>query len=134
MPLNALQVKNAKPGRHADGKGLYLLVKPSGARSWVLRVQADGKRRDFGLGPADLVTLAEARVCRRHHRLPPDLRGYIPARLSSSEGSTCSARPMRTMLSKVTLRSPRSMRPMCDRSMPAACASASWDIERVSRS
>lgn len=61
MPLNAFQVKNAKPGRHADGKGLYLLVKPSGARSWVLRVQADGRRRDFGLGPADLVTLAEAR-------------------------------------------------------------------------
>ena len=29
MPkLNAIQVRNAKPGRHADGKGLYLLVKP----------------------------------------------------------------------------------------------------------
>jgi len=54
-------VKNAKPGRHSDGKGLHLLVKPSGARSWVLRVQADGRRRDFGLGPADLVTLSEAR-------------------------------------------------------------------------
>ena len=26
--LNAVQVRNAKPGRHADGKGLYLLVKP----------------------------------------------------------------------------------------------------------
>jgi hypothetical protein len=47
--LSAVQVRNAKPGRHADGKGLYLLVKPKrnrktgtiepGAKSWVLRVQ-----------------------------------------------------------------------------------------------
>lgn len=63
MPLTALQVKNAKlkPGRYADGKGLYLFVKPSGSRSWVLRVQGNGRRRDLGLGPADLVTLTEAR-------------------------------------------------------------------------
>jgi len=67
--LTALQVKKAKPGRHADGKGLYLLVKPKaegdsvvgGARSWVLRVVVNGRRRDFGLGAADLVTLGEAR-------------------------------------------------------------------------
>jgi hypothetical protein len=59
--LTALQVKNAKPGRHTDGKGLYLLVKPSGAKSWVLRIVVNGRRRDFGLGPADLVSLNEAR-------------------------------------------------------------------------
>ncbi|HEY6916312.1 MAG TPA: integrase arm-type DNA-binding domain-containing protein [Allosphingosinicella sp.] len=59
--LTALQVKNAKPGRHADGKGLYLLVKPSGAKSWVLRVQHGGRRRDFGLGSLDVVGLQEAR-------------------------------------------------------------------------
>lgn len=69
MPsLTALRVKNAKPGRHSDGKGLYLLVKPSGARSWVLRVQTDGRRRDFGLGPADLVSLEEARDKAREGR------------------------------------------------------------------
>ena len=101
--LTAKSVQHAKTGRHADGKGLYLLVKPTpewnslkkredtgealspkeeniliakppGAKSWVLRVQGvlqdskageDGKpssqRHDFGLGPADLVTLQEAR-------------------------------------------------------------------------
>lgn len=42
-------IKSAKPGRHGDGGGLYLLVKPSGARSWVLRVQVDGRRRDMDL-------------------------------------------------------------------------------------
>lgn len=54
MPkLTALAVKNAKPGRHCDGDGLYLLVKPTGAKSWVLRIQADGKRHDIGLGSVD---------------------------------------------------------------------------------
>jgi integrase len=62
MALTALQVKTAKPGRHTDGRGLYLVVKPTGARSWVLRVQADGRRHDYGLGPTDLVSLVEARA------------------------------------------------------------------------
>jgi len=59
--LTAMHVKNAKPGRHLDEHGLYLLVKPSGAKSWVLRVQFAGRRRDFGLGSAHLVSLQEAR-------------------------------------------------------------------------
>lgn len=54
MPaLTAISVRNAKPGRHADGGGLYLFVKPSGAKTWILRVQVDGKRRDVGLGTLD---------------------------------------------------------------------------------
>jgi len=61
MALTALKVKNAKPGRHVDGRGLCLLVKPSGARTWVLRMQRHGKRRDYGLGSALDVSLAEAR-------------------------------------------------------------------------
>lgn len=47
--LTALKVKNAKPGRHADGGGLHLLVKESGARSWVFRFMLNGKSRDLGL-------------------------------------------------------------------------------------
>lgn len=50
--LTVRQIANAKPGRHSDGGGLYLLVKPSGSRSWILRVQHKGRRRDFGLGSA----------------------------------------------------------------------------------
>jgi integrase len=50
MPLTVTQAKNAKPGRHSDGNGLYLLVKPGGTKSWVLRVQHSGRRQDFGLG------------------------------------------------------------------------------------
>jgi integrase len=37
------------------------MVKPSGAKTWVLRMQKDGRRRDYGLGSAFDVTLAEAR-------------------------------------------------------------------------
>jgi len=59
--LTPLGVKNAKPGRHGDGKGLYLLVKPSGAKSWLLRVVVAGRRMDIGLGSTDWVSLAEAR-------------------------------------------------------------------------
>ena len=62
--LTPLAVKNAKPGRYADGAGLYLLVKPTGARSWVYRATVAGKVRDIGLGPAaghDAIPLARAR-------------------------------------------------------------------------
>lgn len=38
-----------------------LVVQPSGSRSWVLRIQHQGRRRDIGLGPWPVVTLAEAR-------------------------------------------------------------------------
>ena len=59
--LSAAFVRHAPPGRHCDGHGLYLLVKPSGSRSWVQRLVIRGRRRDFGLGSAALVSLAEAR-------------------------------------------------------------------------
>ena len=64
--LTPLAVKNAKPGRHADGGGLHLLVKDSGARSWVYRFMLGGKSRDVGLGAAGLggISLAAARDAR----------------------------------------------------------------------
>lgn len=60
--LTATFVRQTKtPGRYGDGHGLYLLVDPTGSARWVLRIQANGKRRDVGLGSATTVTLAEAR-------------------------------------------------------------------------
>jgi integrase len=49
------------PGRHHDGDGLFLNVTPTGARSWICRVQKNGRRRDIGLGSAKKVSLAQAR-------------------------------------------------------------------------
>lgn len=59
--LTARQVQTLGPGYHADGDGLYLQVTPSGARSWILRYQLAGRRREMGLGPVSLFGLAEAR-------------------------------------------------------------------------
>ncbi|VXC48652.1 tyrosine-type recombinase/integrase [Sphingomonas sp. 8AM] len=59
--LTALAVKNAKPGRHGDGAGLYLLVSSTGAKSWMIRIQQNGKRRDIGLGSVAALSLSEAR-------------------------------------------------------------------------
>lgn len=67
--LTDKKVRNAKPGIYGDGAGLYLRVKPSGTKSFVLRVQHMGRRQDVGLGgyPADL-TLSEARDKAHHLR------------------------------------------------------------------
>ncbi|PLS23618.1 tyrosine-type recombinase/integrase [Neptunicoccus cionae] len=62
-------VENLGTGRHGDGNGLYLVVDPSGARRWIVRVTVKGQknrkgaplRTDFGLGGADIVTLHQAR-------------------------------------------------------------------------
>ncbi len=62
-------VENLRPGRHGDGNGLYLVVDPSGARRWIVRVTVRGQRNakgaplrtDFGLGGADIVTINQAR-------------------------------------------------------------------------
>jgi len=44
-----------------DGDGLSLLLTAPKKGYWVLRATINGRRRDIGLGPLDLVTLAEAR-------------------------------------------------------------------------
>ncbi|GAA6206738.1 site-specific integrase [Cognatishimia sp. WU-CL00825] len=62
-------VENLGAGRHGDGGGLYLVVDPSGARRWIVRVVVKGQknkkgaplRTDFGLGGADVVSLNQAR-------------------------------------------------------------------------
>ena len=49
------------PGRYGDGDGLALLVGRTGAKSWVVRVQKAGRRRDIGLGSFSKVPLKLAR-------------------------------------------------------------------------
>jgi len=60
--LSAAQIRAlTKPGRYMDGDGLSLLLTAPRKGHWVLRATINGRRRDIGLGPLDLVTLAEAR-------------------------------------------------------------------------
>src|SRR5688572_26500756 len=60
--LTAVHVRNMRrPGRYADGNGLYLFVDDSGAKRWILRTVIAHKRHDIGLGSVQLVSLADAR-------------------------------------------------------------------------
>jgi integrase len=73
--LSSAKVANAKPKKlpdgtlrpklYPDGGGLYLQVTPSKAgiaKSWIFRfTAAGGKERYMGLGPVDVVGLADAR-------------------------------------------------------------------------
>jgi integrase len=71
-PTNRLSARAAQTltasGYHPDGGGLYLLIGPTGARSWVLRYQIRGRRREMGLGSAAVVTLQEARAAAQAQR------------------------------------------------------------------
>lgn len=61
--LTALGVqRTTKPGSYVDGRGLMLVVSPSGSKSWILRLQHNGRRRDYGLGGYPDTSLAEARA------------------------------------------------------------------------
>jgi integrase len=53
----------SKPGRHADGGGLYLSISGEGRRRWVFLYARNGKQREAGLGSAGKggVTLKKAR-------------------------------------------------------------------------
>ena len=65
--LTAAFVKTvSEPGKYHDEHGLILQVQRSKskgwiAKSWLQRLMICGKRRDIGLGPVDLVSLADAR-------------------------------------------------------------------------
>jgi integrase len=50
----------SKPGYHADGDGLYLVVDASGARRWAFIFHAQGRRREMGLGRLGLKEAREA--------------------------------------------------------------------------
>ncbi|MGE3295685.1 MAG: tyrosine-type recombinase/integrase, partial [Geminicoccaceae bacterium] len=60
--LTARFVETAPPGVHDDGRGLRLVVRKSGAKSWILRYQMNYRRRDMGLGRFPETSLALARA------------------------------------------------------------------------
>ncbi|WP_346771004.1 Arm DNA-binding domain-containing protein [Bradyrhizobium sp. CW9] len=54
-----------KPGKYADGEGLYLIVTGPTSKSWSYRYWKDGKERWHGLG---------LRTCRSRMRGSPVMR------------------------------------------------------------
>lgn len=61
MKLTAKAVKNAKPGRHSDGEGMYLLVTPVGQKYWRFDYRFLGKYKTLALGVFPDTSLALAR-------------------------------------------------------------------------
>ena len=81
--LTDKQARNAKPGERPyklfDAGGLYLLVKPSGYRSWCLKYRFGGKEKKLTFGPYPLLSLREARE-RRDEAKRALLANIDPAR------------------------------------------------------
>lgn len=77
MPLTDVKIRNAKPGQKpfkmADGNGLYLEVRPNGAKHWRYRYEmanSDGVRKEnlFAIGEYPAISLADARAARDRAR------------------------------------------------------------------
>jgi integrase len=58
----------AKPGRHADGGGLYLKIDAGGSKRWTFMWVRSGKQREAGLGSIHAVPLARAREVATSYR------------------------------------------------------------------
>jgi integrase len=71
-PLTDIQPRNAKPKEKpyklSDGGGLYLLIKPDGAKYWRMGYRFQGKEKLLAFGKYPEVTLAEARQKRLEAR------------------------------------------------------------------
>src|SRR5438046_1677274 len=69
--LTVKAVENAKPGparrEIPDGllPGLYLIVQPSGAKSWALRYRFGGRSRKHTIGSLPAIDLVKARELAR---------------------------------------------------------------------
>lgn len=65
MALTEIAIRAAKAGEKdrklADGRGLYLLITPSGSKLWRLKFRTDGKERKLSLGRYPELSLKDGR-------------------------------------------------------------------------
>jgi integrase len=87
VALNSNQVKSLQAGVHADGGGLYLVVRESGDRVWAFRfTDLEGKRAQMEFARAgdrdgasgDILTLSSAREKARDYRVALKREGIDP--------------------------------------------------------
>jgi hypothetical protein len=66
MSLTDAKIRNTKPGtkpmKLADGGGLYLKVRPTGAKLWRFCYRIAGKENVFAIGDYPTIALAEVRA------------------------------------------------------------------------
>ena len=98
VALNSNQVKSLQAGVHADGGGLYLVVRESGDRVWAFRFTGlDGKRAQMEFARAgdrdsasnDVPTLSSAREKARDYKVALKREGIDPRvkRRATAQGS-----------------------------------------------
>jgi integrase len=58
--LRVAQLRSLPPGKHCDGRGLWLHKRPDGGAQWIYRFTLYGRSREMGLGALRDVGLAEA--------------------------------------------------------------------------
>ena len=100
MKLTAVAIRNTKPGKRAkklfDGKGLFLLVRPNGARYWRFRYRFGGKEKLLSLGVYPEVGLAEARQsCQEERRLLRE--GLDPSRVRKEKRTSQQTEPFESL-------------------------------------
>ena len=72
--------KLKKPGRYADFAGLSLLITQAGSKSWVFRIQWNGKRYERGIGawPLTSVVIAREKALAFKKDIQSETKGKVP--------------------------------------------------------
>ena len=73
MALTASELPKKVVGRYSDGNGLIFRVTEGKARDWFLRVQRNGKRKEYYLGKYPQLSLSQA----REDEVPKRLHGFF---------------------------------------------------------
>ena len=68
MALTASELPKKVSGKYSDGGGLLFRVTEGGTRDWFLKVQYQGKRREYALGKYPQLSLSDARQKAREWR------------------------------------------------------------------
>ena len=91
MALTDVAIRNAKPTdkqqKLFDGGGLFLLVKPTGGKRWVLKYRFAGREKSLALGTYPAVALTEARK-RRDDAKDKLAAGIDPGQAKQAEKRT----------------------------------------------
>ena len=92
MALTDLQLKQASPKERdwklSDGGGLYILVRPNGAKLWRMKYRQHGKEKKLAFGNYPQVGLREARLMRDDARVEIGRAWYGATSLSKSSKTT----------------------------------------------
>jgi integrase len=80
-----------KPYKVTDGGGLYVLVMPRGAKTWIYQYSLDGKRREVTIGRYPEIGVADARDRHTEYRTMVE-RGNDPAAYKRAEDAGRKAR------------------------------------------